>query len=329
MSESPAPDPSEIDRRLALVEDENQRLRHLVETLMTSLADAVGSQIDSKRSEIIEQTLTMVRSEYTVMPRFFFHQPMDYLLTTPEPDYQPAVNVPDDPLPLPPDYDRYGYPSDNEEYLATGRLHHDRLMSIISRHRGVLGGMTILDFGCATGRVLRHFATESRLHGWKLCGVDVQARCIEWLRQNFPKEFEVCTVTALPTLPFADRSFDVIYGISVFTHIKFLWDMWLLELKRVLRPRGLLIQTHHCEPAWEFYRQHGEEDWVRNNFPAAIADHPEVPGRYLLHGDATVSQTFWRETVLRTYWERHFTVLEIHPPDNDGFQNWVVCQKEP
>jgi ubiquinone/menaquinone biosynthesis C-methylase UbiE len=46
--------------------------------------------------------------------------------------------------------------------------------------------------------------------------------------------------TILPHLPFEDRSFDVVYAGSVFTHIDDLAQTWFLELRRVLHAGGML-----------------------------------------------------------------------------------------
>ena len=53
------------------------------EELIALLANNVGylEQFFSEReTAIVERTLSMVRNEYTVMPRFGFHQPLDYQL---------------------------------------------------------------------------------------------------------------------------------------------------------------------------------------------------------------------------------------------------------
>jgi len=50
----------------------------------------------------------------------------------------------------------------------------------------------------------------------------------------------------MPPLPYAAESFDVIYCLSVFTHLnETMQDAWLAELRRVLQPGGLLILTVH------------------------------------------------------------------------------------
>jgi SAM-dependent methyltransferase len=278
----------------------------------------------------INRSLHMVRTEYTVMPRFGFHQPLDYHMDTFPPDFDSPVKVEGDLLPLPPVKERMGYAADNAEYLAWGRYDHDLVMKQIERHYDLRDGLRILDFGCSSGRVLRHFYKENRERNWKLFGVDIQARPIEWMRQNFPKEFCIYTGTVLPKLPFEDNSLDVIFGFSIFTHTKYLWDMWLLELRRALKPGGLLIQTFHSENAWDFYYKNQHESWVRENHSAHMLEHAQMPYDFFYYGDISVSQVFWKQETARTYWGRYFDVLDLTPPpEKYSFQDWIICRKSP
>ena len=57
----------------------------------------------------------------------------------------------------------------------------------------------------------------------------------------------------MPHLPFEDRSFDLIYCGSVFTHIDDLADAWLLELHRILTPEGRLYATIHDNHTVELF----------------------------------------------------------------------------
>ena len=221
-----------------------------------------------------------------------------------------------------------GYPTDDAVYLDMGRYDANLLRGIIDRHLAGKKNLSILDFGCSTGRVLRHFHNDYRQHGWQLNGVDIQARCIEWLRCHFPREFTVYTGSVMPFIPFEDRSFDVVYGFSVFTHIKYLWDAWLLELRRVLKPGGLLIQTIHTEHAWEFYHRHREEGWVRSNHSPRVYDAPNMDVDWFAYGDIGVSQVFWKREVARTFWGRYLEVLDLlPPPEKYSFQDWIVCRR--
>lgn len=295
---------------------------------LRSLVAERDKSLAAIRSEIIETTLSMARAEYTVMPRFGFHQPMDYHVDSYPVAFGDVIRVGGDPLPLPAPEDRFGYPAEDATYLSMGELDARIFKGQIERHLPRQSGVAILDFGCSSGRVLRHFESERRERGWQLYGIDVQARAIEWLRLNFPDEYTVATTTVLPHLPFEDNSLDVIYGISVFTHIKYLWDMWLLELRRVLRPGGLLIQTIHTEKAWAFYYRNRNESWVKDNHSARMLEREDMPSDWFHYGDIAVSQAFWKADVAKRNWGRYFDVLDLLPPQHDmSFQDVMVCRK--
>jgi SAM-dependent methyltransferase len=325
---------AELAAALARLAAEQAALRaslpaHRQETIDAVLGK-VRAELPDYRREIIETTLSMTRAEYTVMPRFGFHQPLDYREdSVPEP-FGDAVWREGEALPLPAPEDRFGYPADDDTYLRMGATDAAMFKAQIARHAGQLEALAILDFGCSSGRVLRHFETERREQAWRLHGVDIQARAIEWLRLHFPPHYGVATTTVLPHLPFEDNSLDIIYGISVFTHIKYLWDMWLLELRRVLRPGGLLLQTIHTENAWAFYHRNREAEWVRRDHAALIAEAAEMPHDWMHHGDIAVSQAFWKRDIARRNWGRYLEVLDLLPPQHEmSFQDLMVCRKPP
>jgi SAM-dependent methyltransferase len=68
---------------------------------------------------------------------------------------------------------------------------------------------------------------------------------IAWCTENLPHtEFHVNKLE--PPLPIADVSVDVLYSVSVFTHLSGeMHEAWINEIKRVLRPGGLLLLTLH------------------------------------------------------------------------------------
>ncbi|MHB8469276.1 MAG: class I SAM-dependent methyltransferase [Gaiellaceae bacterium] len=100
---------------------------------------------------------------------------------------------------------------------------------------------SVLDFGCGCGRVTRYW------HGFggSVAGSDLSKRAVDWCRTTLPfARFEVNTLA--PPLPFGDESFDLVYALSVFTHLTAdLQLKWRDELRRVLRPDGRLILTTH------------------------------------------------------------------------------------
>ena len=277
--------------------------------------------------ELRDEILHTIREEYTVMPRFMFHQPLDYdSLTYPKKPIQVARQSPL----VPKDEFRFGYSIGNaEEYLAWGKYDHDLIINHIKESNLYSEKLTVLDFGCSSGRVLRHFEPEIENHNWKMIGCDIQASAIESMRaDNWSNGFEFFTSSTLPHLPLEDNSVDVIYSFSVFTHTKYLWDAWLLELKRVLKSGGVMIHTVHLEEAWKYYYENRDQKWVRDSQSPAVYNSPEMSVDYLFHGDASVSQVFWRESVLLNYWSRYFSEIEVLPPaEKYSFQHRVLIRK--
>ncbi len=262
-----------------------------------------------------------------LMPKYLFHSPMDYSMESHPPAVAIAAVDVGEAFPIPSPEGRPGYaPDDDAHYLRWGKSDHDLIVSIIERHYGMKQGIEILDWGCSSGRVLRHFYAERRESAWGLHGIDIQAVLVEWMRRHFPRDFDVTTGSTLPHLPFRDGSLDIIYGISVFTHTKYLWDTWLAEFRRVLKPKGLCIQTVHLEPAWRFYHENRHVEWVKDSLPATMLDKPEMDEDYFLYGDSFISQTFWRQAALEAQWGRYMRVVEVLPPPQFHFQNWVVLQ---
>jgi SAM-dependent methyltransferase len=101
----------------------------------------------------------------------------------------------------------------------------------------------ILDFGCGCGRVVRHWRTlPGEVHG-----SDLQPALVEWCRRHLPfGRFE--TNGLEPPLPYGDARFDLVYALSVFTHLpERLQGRWMAELARVLAPGGFLLLTTHGE----------------------------------------------------------------------------------
>jgi SAM-dependent methyltransferase len=96
----------------------------------------------------------------------------------------------------------------------------------------------ILDFGCGCGRVARHWAN---LRGPEIHACDYNPELVEWCRANLP--FLQADPNALVTpAPYVAGSFDLIYALSVFSHLdEQLQAAWVAEFHRLLRPGGLLI----------------------------------------------------------------------------------------
>lgn len=105
----------------------------------------------------------------------------------------------------------------------------------------------ILDFGCGCGRTLRWLLERNA--ATQFYGVDVDREAITWCKQHLSNgTFAECQPD--PPLAFPSAHFDLVYCISVFTHLdERMQNLWLLELSRVLKPDGVLILTVHGKRA--------------------------------------------------------------------------------
>ena len=111
-------------------------------------------------------------------------------------------------------------------------------------------GARVLDFGCAAGRTLRHFLAEAERA--EIVGCDIDDPSVDWVAEHLcPPVAGAVRCDPDPPLPFDDASFDLVYAVSVFTHLSTSWAEWLLELRRVLAPGGLFLATFIGEGAAE------------------------------------------------------------------------------
>lgn len=148
-------------------------------------------------------------------------------------------------LPLPPAQARFLVAGTEDEnvFLELGGKGFKALTETLQR-AGIAAGQAgrVLDFGCGVGRVLRHWAGCT---GAELFGTDYQDEAIGWCRENLPFA-QVRTNTLAPVLDYPDGYFNVVYCLSVFTHLP--EDMqadWFAELVRILAPGGVIYFTAH------------------------------------------------------------------------------------
>jgi SAM-dependent methyltransferase len=75
----------------------------------------------------------------------------------------------------------------------------------------------------------------------------VDGDAIQWCARHMPRGRFTWT-SPHPPLPYPERYFDVVYCFSVFTHLdERMQSLWLLDLKRILKPGGILLLTVHGE----------------------------------------------------------------------------------
>lgn len=105
------------------------------------------------------------------------------------------------------------------------------------------GKSKVLDWGCGSGRLARHWQSERQ--AVELFGCDISDVSIQWCQDNLPfGTFSICDVK--PPLSYPDGHFDLVYAISVLTHLNFESHyLWMHELWRILKPNGVAVLTAH------------------------------------------------------------------------------------
>ena len=93
----------------------------------------------------------------------------------------------------------------------------------------------VLDLGCGNGALLQALAGRIELG----VGVDVSNAMIERARSRVAGNTLRFETISGPTLPFSDRSFDVVTSFLSFRYLD--WDPILGEIRRVLSPGGRLL----------------------------------------------------------------------------------------
>jgi ubiquinone/menaquinone biosynthesis C-methylase UbiE len=102
----------------------------------------------------------------------------------------------------------------------------------------------LLEWGCGPGRIIRHWP---KLLGKdaQVNGTDYNTDYIRWCTQNL-KGIQFKTNQLLPPLAFDAGSMDVVYAISIFTHLSEASIIaWIHDMYRVLDKNGIFYFTTH------------------------------------------------------------------------------------
>jgi SAM-dependent methyltransferase len=228
-------------------------------------------------------------------------------------------------LPVPPENLWIGYGATAEEYLESGREHVDRMREILAGHGFEVSAQgRILDFGCGAGRMIRWLEPEAeRGEVW---GCDISGDHVHWAQQSLRPPFRFFTCTTLPTLPFADGHFDLVYAGSVFTHVGDLAQAWMLELRRILRPGGHAYLTVHDRHTAELMRT--EYSWAHASKTLAESGGLRDDNEMLVlqrwpEGGRTL--VFYDHDWLRESLAPMFRVVAFEP-EAYGYQTAVVAE---
>lgn len=137
-------------------------------------------------------------------------------------------------------YDAHGL--DYRTYYTSGQATAQEILSRIEPHRSQ-PLTSVLDWGCGPARVVQHL--PDLLPSSEIHGCDYDPATIDWCAPAFPSiQFKLNPLEA--TLPYKSGTMDLVYGLSIFTHLSAArHEDWLRELARVTSDHGLLYLTFH------------------------------------------------------------------------------------
>jgi 2-polyprenyl-3-methyl-5-hydroxy-6-metoxy-1,4-benzoquinol methylase len=213
----------------------------------------------------------------------------------------------------------------HDYFLSSGVEQYGRFDDALRRVcvRGFDGFANVLDWGCGCGRISRYLTHRGRA---AFTCVDVDPDNVAWCRANLPGgRFE--SIPLHPPTQFADGEFDAVFGLSVFTHLREPDQFeWLTELRRIVRPGGVLLLTIHCDsylwvspmcltPAQERIRRRKGFVAVGNSqYDANLSEADYYQN--IFHSHAYVQQN----------WSKYLTVREI-VPGFIGNQDLVIAER--
>lgn len=161
---------------------------------------------------------------------------------------------------LPPDYLIYeSFQLDYRKYYTDSARTASWIADLIKKYS--TSQEMILDWGCGPGRIIRHM--HKHFPKSKLYGTDYNHESIEWCSE-FIKTATFKTNRPSAKLPFQNSFLDVIYGISIFTHLSEKQHVeWFAELIRVLKPGGILLVSTQGNAFIPILSQREKEKYAR------------------------------------------------------------------
>lgn len=127
----------------------------------------------------------------------------------------------------------------NPGYARIARERDEALVELIVASLGADGAGTVLDCGCGGGELADLVRARAPRVSW--AGIDLRTEALEVARRDRP--WATWIEGSVDTLPFADRSFDVVVASTLFSSLPS-WELEVAtaaEIQRVLRPGGTLV----------------------------------------------------------------------------------------
>lgn len=225
-------------------------------------------------------------------------------------------------IPIPPISLRYRIQGNalSRDFLDVGKRNFEEIKIGLERIGYDLNSFeNILDFGCGCGRTAIWFhINEINKNAFNFYGTDIEIDAIKWCCENLGSgNFNVNK--ELPPVEYQDNFFDLIYAISVFTHMREDHQfLWLEELKRILKPNGILIISLHGQRLSKDLTHNETVQLQKTGYSTKVISN---------HKDwAYLASYHTKEYVLNKFGQ-YFKVLDYTERSVNNLQDMVVLQK--
>jgi SAM-dependent methyltransferase len=213
-----------------------------------------------------------------------------------------------------------GIPDPYAYYNALGRAAREGLEEMLP-DGWKWDGKRVLDFGCGAGRTLRHWLPEAERAEFTGCDIDDES--IRWLQEHLSPPLTAVVNTSEPPLELPSPEFDLIYALSVFTHLTGTWSRWLLELHRLLADGGLLLVTFMGPGIGEWISGEPWDEERTGMFTFREGQSWDLGGPMVMHSQWWIAE----------HWGRAFDVLRISPAGfsqlgADGLSQGIVALRK-
>ena len=154
----------------------------------------------------------------------------------------------------------------------------DKYTDTISAHSGKL-----LDLGCGVGQYSRYFYDK----GFDVTSADISVLALDYLSQKY-NDIKTVQVDMTEPLPFADKSFDVVFAnLSIHFFCEKDTRALISEIKRILKDDGVLVGSCNSSKAYKYIED--KSTVIENGF------YREDDGRTVRLFDKEQFDTFFAE----------------------------------
>jgi SAM-dependent methyltransferase len=189
---------------------------------------------------------------------------------------------------------------------------------LVDHGNGLTPNTAVMDFGCAWGRIIRFWLRD--LPATSLIGFDIEDRFLSFARAQVPGP-DYRLGSARPPLDVPDGSLDLIYAMSVFSHLpQDVADAWIAEFARVLRPGGIACLTTRPRAHIEVAGTEGSKADHTEDYARIIQDRADALARYnrgefifygAHGGGGLAAETYGEAIIPPAYAREHWAELEL------------------